>query len=561
MERAFNFDAPGKGTWEMDAVHCPRPLSGLLLDMFAPALSGGMRDACERYGLLLDTLDVRYVHGFPYVQPRGLGAPEGAKPPPRWVFKLATWLHPALRRRLRTASTVFERRPWLEELADWDTRVRSETVAAHRALWAQDPSSMSDEQLGAHITKVLDHAIRMGTQDHSYNLTYMIPLGDFIVHAQRWTETSVVDLLKLFRGSSDISGGDSDERKRLVRAIREDATALAIVRDVEDPAEVLRRLAGCPGSVGSATEEFLVIFGNGPSHGLDITIATAAEEPSSLVAALRRSVEAVDRETNGVKSLLASVRGQVAQEHLSMFDELYADAKLVYRLRDERHLYGALPTCGIARRAVLEVGRRLVGRGDLPRPELALHARCEELKAMLAEAPTIDELELERRAEAREQLHARDIPLVLGGEPAPPPPSDWMPAGGARRMTEALGVFFAHSEHAFSEKPTATAIDGLAVSSGTVEGTARVCEDTVDLARIEPGDILVASTTTPAINLVLPLLGGIVTDRGGALCHAAIVTREFGIPGVVGTRVATQRIGEGARIRVDGNSGRVTVLA
>lgn len=58
----------------------------------------------------------------------------------------------------------------------------------------------------------------------------------------------------------------------------------------------------------------------------------------------------------------------------------------------------------------------------------------------------------------------------------------------------------------------------------------------------------------------MPLLGGIVTDNGGLLSHAAIVSREYGIPGVVGTREATQRIADGMRVRVDGDSGAVTVL-
>ena len=69
-----------------------------------------------------------------------------------------------------------------------------------------------------------------------------------------------------------------------------------------------------------------------------------------------------------------------------------------------------------------------------------------------------------------------------------------------------------------------------------------------------------APLTTPAINIVLPILGAIVTDRGGALSHAAIVSREFGIPGVVGVRNATRTIPDGARIRVDGDRGTVTVL-
>ena len=69
------------------------------------------------------------------------------------------------------------------------------------------------------------------------------------------------------------------------------------------------------------------------------------------------------------------------------------------------------------------------------------------------------------------------------------------------------------------------------------------------------------SPAAPYFNVVLPLLGGIVTDRGGQLCHAAIVAREYGIPGVVGTKDATTRIPDGARVRVDGAKGEITVLS
>ena len=67
-------------------------------------------------------------------------------------------------------------------------------------------------------------------------------------------------------------------------------------------------------------------------------------------------------------------------------------------------------------------------------------------------------------------------------------------------------------------------------------------------------------STSSAFNVVLPLLGAIVTDRGGQLSHAAIVARECGIPAVVGTMKATTAIPDGARIRVDGTAGRVEVL-
>ena len=81
-----------------------------------------------------------------------------------------------------------------------------------------------------------------------------------------------------------------------------------------------------------------------------------------------------------------------------------------------------------------------------------------------------------------------------------------------------------------------------------------------EFGRIAKGDVLVTESTSEAFNILLPLLGGIVTDNGGLLSHAAIVAREYGIPGVVGTREGTERIGDGALVRVDGDAGEVTVL-
>jgi len=82
----------------------------------------------------------------------------------------------------------------------------------------------------------------------------------------------------------------------------------------------------------------------------------------------------------------------------------------------------------------------------------------------------------------------------------------------------------------------------------------------VEFDRIVQGDVLVTEATTEAFNILLPLLGAIVTDSGGLLSHSAIVAREYGIPGVVGTRDCTQRIADGTRVRVDGDAGEVTVL-
>jgi pyruvate,water dikinase len=106
----------------------------------------------------------------------------------------------------------------------------------------------------------------------------------------------------------------------------------------------------------------------------------------------------------------------------------------------------------------------------------------------------------------------------------------------------------------------ANVLYGLAASKGVYEGPARRVSGPSEFGRIAKGDVLITASTTEAFNILLPLLGGIVTDNGGLLSHAAIVSREYGIPGVVGTREATDRIADGVRVRVDGDAGEVTVL-
>jgi len=100
----------------------------------------------------------------------------------------------------------------------------------------------------------------------------------------------------------------------------------------------------------------------------------------------------------------------------------------------------------------------------------------------------------------------------------------------------------------------------MAASPGVYEGPARRVSRPSEFDRIKQGDVLVTESTTEAFNILLPLLGAIVTDSGGLLSHSAIVAREYGIPGVVGTREATERIADGTRVRVDGDAGEVTVF-
>ncbi|MQA13331.1 MAG: hypothetical protein GEV09_03915 [Pseudonocardiaceae bacterium] len=103
-------------------------------------------------------------------------------------------------------------------------------------------------------------------------------------------------------------------------------------------------------------------------------------------------------------------------------------------------------------------------------------------------------------------------------------------------------------------------LSGFAASPGFAEGPARVIQSADGIGEIEPGEILVAPLTAPSWAPVFGKIAATVTDVGGIMSHAAIVCREYGLPAVTGTAFATRTIKTGQRLRVDGNSGEVTIL-
>ncbi len=119
--------------------------------------------------------------------------------------------------------------------------------------------------------------------------------------------------------------------------------------------------------------------------------------------------------------------------------------------------------------------------------------------------------------------------------------TEWMPA----RTDQALG----------------NTIKGIGASPGRVTGVARVIHGPGEFNLMRQGDILVAKITTPAWTPLFALAAAIVTDVGGPLSHSSIVAREYQIPAVLGTGVATERIRGGQCITVDGDGGVVTICA
>ncbi len=362
---------------------------------------------------------------------------------------------------------------------------------------------------------------------------------------------------ELLRGTSPISTGfAATELDALARSIGASESAQRVLRAAASPAEALDALAADP-HVGANTRAYLdaVRF---RSIGYDVGDLSAGEMPQLLVEAIRAAVAGAAAAPQD-DAKLAEIKPRVPAEHVAEFEQRLGEARLINRLRDERGVYADGWGTGLARRALLEAGRRLYRAGKLADPAHAVDMDAAELAALLRGEPGPSAEEVAQRYRWRMSRTIEDAPPLLGPSPAPPPPLESLPPA-ARRGARAVGAVMVNLFQVPDTENTDTVLHGLAVNAGMYEGRARVVDVDTDFASIKHGDVLVTRMTSPYFNVVLPLLGAIVTDRGGQLSHAAIVAREYGIPGVVGTREATRLIPDGARVRVDGKTGEVTLL-
>lgn len=103
-------------------------------------------------------------------------------------------------------------------------------------------------------------------------------------------------------------------------------------------------------------------------------------------------------------------------------------------------------------------------------------------------------------------------------------------------------------------------LKGIAASGGIAEGVVKIVHGLNDADKFNEGDILVAEATEPSMVIMMNKAGAIVTDKGGLTCHAAIVSRELGIPCVVATKKAAETLRDGMKIKVDGSKGEVYII-
>ena len=539
----LTFEPPGPGSWKQDPVHFPRPMTRYWVEMHPEPFGRGFREFSRYYGMLIDGLATAYPHGFAYNAM--MPAPEDQIP-----------------ERFARAEEVWARKLWRQQLQEWDDTFKPASIKKHQELQSVDIDALSDEELAAYLRQCREHHGDMIFQHMRHSGAAMLPVGDLMAHAGDWTGRPPAELLAMLRGSAPVSAGASGELHDMVAAVSADPAAVELLHSDGDSGEVLDQLRALDSDAGRAVSAYLDLVGYRLLDGFDISGRYALELPDQLLRAIQTAVEgAADEDSTAadVEAKIADVRAQVPEEHRAEFDDLVAEARLMYRLRDERGVFSDIWASGIMRRAAVGAGRRLADKGVLHDPEHFVDADIDEMVALVsgADGPSADEL-AERNA-WRTSHSAKDAPPFLGPPPPPPPDPSGLPPGVGRVM-RAMGIAMDALFGSSTEEHEENVLKGFGASEGVYEGTARRIAGPTEFDRIVKGDVLVTESTTEAFNILLPLLGAIVTDAGGLLSHAAIVSREYGIPGVVGTRDATDRIPDGARVRVDGTAAEVTVL-
>jgi pyruvate,water dikinase len=556
--KANTWEAPGKGPWEIESAHFSRPLSRFVQRPYTEGAKRGFRAGAARYGLLLDHLDWQVVNGFMYLQPVAVGAPKGAMgPPPKPVLWLLARVHPQLRARIELSGRAFAERRWRAELQHWDDVDKPAAIAAHQAIQAVDVTALSDAELADHLDRCQDHLTKMLYLHHNLTVPSTIAVGDLLAGATEWADVSAGEVLGALQGTSSVSRGfAAEELEAAGKAITASDDARAQLSGSGSPESALETL--CTDRDAGAQVRAYLDAVRYRSVGYDPADANAGELPGMLVRTLRVAVDGRYANKSAADGL-PRLRAKIPDRHLDEFDDRLAEARLTNRLRDERSAYSDAWATGLARRALLEAGRRLHSRGCLGAADHGAHLDAAECRSLLLDGRGPDSNEVAARVAWRRTQTVDNAPPVLRAKPAPPPEVGVLPTA-ARRPASAFNAVYAHIFNVPEVPNSDTVLRGLPVNTGVYEGPARVVHDSADFDRVQRGDVLVTRMTSPHFTVVLPLLGAIVTDRGGQLSHAAIVAREYGIPGIVGTREATAKIVDGARVRVDGSSGEVRLL-
>ena len=249
----LRFDPPGPGSWGLDPVHFPRPVTRYFAETHPAGFKRGTNDFARFYGMLYrrhgNASTSTALPTTPWCRRRRRTFPNASNGPRRSSTRSCGG----------SSCASGTRRP---------SRRRSPSTVTFRRV---DPDALSDQQLVDYLTRCRDHHAAMMAQHMRFTAGAMIPTGDFVAHVGDWTGLPPAELLGLLRGSAAVSAGGSAELERLVAAVGNDAAALDLLNSGEDPAQVLAALRSLGGEQGTAVSDYLDFVGYRPLDGFDIS--------------------------------------------------------------------------------------------------------------------------------------------------------------------------------------------------------------------------------------------------------------------------------------------------
>lgn len=410
------------------------------------------------------------------------------------------------------------------------------------------------------------------------NIGYAAYLTFFSFCKQAFPDISDQSISRMVGGLHVDLYRPDDELKRLAKAAVEHGIADDIAADGSAD-EVFARLRANGGSAWvedwerTADPWFLIDTAPGHPGGYG-HYGTWASEPDIPLAAVREYIAAlragkeIDRPTQQVlderERITGEYRDLLAKDDRAAFDDMLALARKVFVYIEEHVIYIEHWMWATFWAQSRQLARALTEMGALEQPEDMFFLRRTEVMETLYDVVTAwgsggrsasrehwAPIIAKRRA-IYEKLAAWDAPPALGV-----PPTEVN-----EPFTVMLWGITTDSVQGWLESGDGdgASLRGQPGSPGVVEGPARVVRTVQELEQVQPGDVLVCPATSPAWSPVFSRVAATVSDVGGVMSHTAIICREYGLPAVVGTGNAVARVKEGQMVRVDGDTGVVTLL-
>ena len=304
--------------------------------------------------------------------------------------------------------------------------------------------------------------------------------------------------------------------------------------------------------------DFLEIHGWRNERMMDWATPNWLEKPSLGIPSIKVAIttggaysidERRDRALKERKEAEKEIMAKVPAEQRGWFGALMEAAQKAGYWSEDHTYYCDLYCNGVGRWITREIGRRFAEAGVIDDPEDVYFLIADEIeKAVIP----MGKVKLHRYVNTRKKEWEGYLKIT--------PKPFYGKIELIQEMLKKDPVITVSSSAPIIREELKADLYGAASAPGVVEGIARIIIAEDKLAEIQPGEILVAPGTSAPWTPVFEKIKGVITDGGGALCHAVIVAREYGLPAVTGCVEATRKIKTGDRVRVDGDLGVVYIL-